>query len=854
MGNIGTSLLRSAATVGTFALAMPTAHAVQARQTYNLPEQDLGASLQAVARAAKREIIFRSDGVKDKRAPALEGDYTPNEALDILLKESGLVFVKRNQTILIRERSKRAEGNERSDGSEILVTGSRLRGAPIASPVIALSQRDILNSGQNNLGDVVRAIPQNFGGGQNPGANITTPEKKGNYIGSGSAIDLRGLGGDATLTLLNGHRLAYSGAYQAIDISVIPIAALDRLEIVADGSSALYGSDAVGGVANVILKRDYDGVNTAARFGASSDGGNRQQEYSVVTGKTWQGGGFMLVYDHSHNSPLLARQRDYAKARAPGLTLLPRITQNNVIFTGHQDLAPAVRFGMDAVFNRRASARSYALTTEGKPSWNGATLSFRSRSLSLAPSIEVDVGPSWKLQVDGVYSEDQSFYKFDRVYSGVHDLTAGCYCNDLKSVELSAGGDLVSLPAGPIKAAIGAGYRSSGYHGYRTAGEAQDIKESQGAYFAFGEIGVPVVSPDQQIPGAHRLNLNAAVRFEHYPGVAGVVTPKFGLIYAPTSFVDLKGTWGRSFKAPTFFERYSQEYADIYSATTLGGSEYPSTATVLLLNGGNPDLRPERATTWTITAALHPSGIAGMNVEISYFDVTYKQRILVPIAYANQALSDPQYASFVDYAPSNDTIAQAIGSRVFTNFSGRDYDPGDIVAIVHDSNVNAARQSIRGIDLLAQYEMALSDESRLQFHLNGSYLKSEQRLNADLRATKLAGTVFNPAHFRGRAGVSWKRGGLTASTFVNYTGPVDDTRIGLEGRAGSMTTLDLSARYRFAADAGPLRGVEVSLAGLNILNAEPSAIRTTGVYDTPYDPLNYSPVGRFLSLTVSREW
>src|SRR3546814_1212331 len=85
-------------------------------------------------------------------------------------------------------------------------------------------------------------------------------------LASTSTLNLRGLGPDATLTLINGHRIAYDGAFQGVDISAIPLAALDRLEIVADGASALYGSDAVGGVANIILRRDFDGIWSSARI------------------------------------------------------------------------------------------------------------------------------------------------------------------------------------------------------------------------------------------------------------------------------------------------------------------------------------------------------------------------------------------------------------------------------------------------------------------------------------------------------------------------------------------------------------------------------------------------------------
>ncbi|MGE9115864.1 hypothetical protein, partial [Escherichia coli] len=78
---------------------------------------------------------------------------------------------------------------------------------------------------------------------------------------------------------------------------------------------------------------------------------NQQQEYGAVGGTTWSSGGVMLAYDFSHNSPLLASERDYAAAASPGLTLLPRLTQHNVIFTGHQTLLPGIEFDIDAIYN-----------------------------------------------------------------------------------------------------------------------------------------------------------------------------------------------------------------------------------------------------------------------------------------------------------------------------------------------------------------------------------------------------------------------------------------------------------------------------------------------------------------------
>src|SRR3546814_9919021 len=120
---------------------------------------------------------------------------------------------------------------------------------------------------------------------------------------------------------------AYSGTQSVIDIRAIPTAAVERIEIVADGASAIYGADAVAGVVNILLRKDYEGVTTSARLGGSTDGGNFQQQYNLLGGAKWSGGGFMATYDYFDNSAILARDRSYTATSNPASTLYPSLKQ-----------------------------------------------------------------------------------------------------------------------------------------------------------------------------------------------------------------------------------------------------------------------------------------------------------------------------------------------------------------------------------------------------------------------------------------------------------------------------------------------------------------------------------------------
>src|SRR3546814_5884997 len=128
--------------------------------------------------------------------------------------------------ILIKGRS--ASGAAATQGSEesIVVTGTRIDGAPSAAPVITITSQDIKNAGLADLGEVARSLPQNFGGGQNPGIGSAQGTQNENVnVNGASTFNLRGIGPNATLTLLNGNRFAYSGTNSVIDVSAIPATA-----------------------------------------------------------------------------------------------------------------------------------------------------------------------------------------------------------------------------------------------------------------------------------------------------------------------------------------------------------------------------------------------------------------------------------------------------------------------------------------------------------------------------------------------------------------------------------------------------------------------------------------------------
>lgn len=842
----------------------PVAYAqVQHIQDYHLPVQSLAASLRAVSMASGRTIGVPPHLVGNRQAPALNGSYTVEAAVAALLADSGLHVHAAGNALIVDavttpEQPMSEPGNSGVAAVDpgILVTGSRIRGAPIASPVIVLDHQTMDERGQTSLGDVMRSLPQDFGGGQNPGVAPSVPSSSGINVSGASTANLRGLGSDATLTLLNGHRLAYNASRQGIDLSSVPFGMVDRVEVVADGASALYGSDAVAGVVNVILKHDYEGLQASANLGAASDGGDFQQQYGVVTGHRWATGGIVASYEYSQNTAVFSNQRSFTAGR-PGNIIYPAMHHHAAALSAHQSLTDTLTFEVDTLYNKRWSATGITLSPDG--SWDAShqDLLAQSRSGAIAPSLKLQVGKDWHLTLSGVYGTETVTYQ-NNAYIGttLFANNSACYCNEGKSVEFAADGRLFDLPGGSVKLATGVGYRINSMYYYSGPGAGTNIDASQSSTYAYGELSVPVVSSAQAIAAIDHLNLSGALRYERYPGIGSVVTPKLGIIYAPVPDLSIKGSWGRSFRAPTLYQQYSAQASTLYTAASRGGTGYAPDATVLYVSGGNANLKPERAESWAATLDYQPHQLPGLRLQTSYFSTIYHDRIVAPITYSTQALSNPLYATWVDTAPTQTAIAAATSNpTLFTNLANAAYDPTRVAAIIYNSNFNAGRQMIHGLDLLADYKTRLGDNGgQLGLRANVAYLVSRQQLIAGAPTTQMAGTLFNPPHWRGNASLSWGKGGFNLNTVTTVIGGVTDVRTATPIRMGGMVTQDVTARYSFGEKNGVLRGLALSLTVQNLFNDKPPVIATTYYYETPFDSTNYAAIGRYIGMGVTKSW
>ena len=191
------------------------------------------------------------------------------------------------------------------------VTGSRIKRAASegALPVTSFKREDLDNSGATTVAEFVRNLTFSSGGNLRP--------QSGSSAQAVAEVDLRGLGSSRTLVLIDGRRVAKSPATgQAADMNTVPLAAVERIEVLTDGASAIYGSDAIGGVINIILRKDFDGLEIKASKTQTDIKGGDRDEASAIMGVVGEKG--RMIAGVSKSSREIIFVRDYPWAYTQG--------------------------------------------------------------------------------------------------------------------------------------------------------------------------------------------------------------------------------------------------------------------------------------------------------------------------------------------------------------------------------------------------------------------------------------------------------------------------------------------------------------------------------------------------------
>ncbi|BAV95889.1 TonB-dependent receptor [Lysobacter enzymogenes] len=283
-----------------------SAQAQGAPARVEIPAGDLSAALDALARQSGAQFVYSADQLRGLRTAGVSGTMPAGDALDRLLRGSGFV-ARRDPSggmVIVKDAAKpkpaaaaapRAqaatggaspEPSAATDLETIQVTGSRIPRAQIEgpAPVTVMTAQEIKANGFTSVPDVLRAMTQNGGETQSQQS-----ASGADFSPGAQQVDLRGLGPNHTLVLVNGRRIAdfpmpFKGRSNFTDISNIPLGMVERIEILTGSASAIYGSDAISGVVNFILKKQADGTTVDVRMGDATRGGAESFDLSVSSG------------------------------------------------------------------------------------------------------------------------------------------------------------------------------------------------------------------------------------------------------------------------------------------------------------------------------------------------------------------------------------------------------------------------------------------------------------------------------------------------------------------------------------------------------------------------------------------
>jgi outer membrane receptor protein involved in Fe transport len=882
------------------------------RQSINIPADDLVASLELLAKQSGIEFVYDADQLKGVKAHGVSGILTPKEAVTKLLEgthltvtehQSGALLIaapqagdrtsnsapsppqdagsaarsahrnsSRQPSVLDHAGSQDADANSKKnwDLDEIIVTGTHIRGeAAVGSALIVYTRTDIEQSGSATLDQFARQMPQNFSGADtiataNFNANIGGFQQgaAANIFG-GAGFNLHGLGPGSTLTLLNGHRLA-PGAFDGslVDISQIPLSAVDRIEVLDDGASAIYGSDAVAGVVNIITRKDFDGVQTGVRYGASTEGGAREYTASQLLGRSWGTGNFLLNFEYDDQGGLDASQRNWIGGEGGPYSLIPENRRNSVFATGSEDIGSGTTLSASILYSDRDFETNSIIGVAGEN--EGQFSTGRAAESAATLSLERNLFGDWYANITGNYSsirqlENTSTFALPANQLDVsmgQQLSAN---SDIAGIDALGSGSLFNLPGGALKASLGGSFRTEQFKSHEfAAGPVTPILLHRQAASAYGELLVPIFGSANAQPGVRHLEFSAAYRYDQYSDFGSTSNPKVGLSWEPLAGLSLRSTYGTSFQAPFL----SQLGSPITSSTVLfpDGRSPSGQSDILEIGGGNPKLLPQRSKSITAGFDYKPSIEPNLAVSMTYFYVLFKNRIQAPHVTSQALLSQPLLLPFVSLNPSLADVQTYFSSPGFQG-DNAGLGPNGIVAVLDDQLANLASTVESGLDFSARYSLPTA-YGQFNFWVSGTHLLSDRIQSAVFTSWfDVDNTVGEPTSWKVRGGVGWARDGLGSGIAINYVNAYQNTLFTPSIRIGGWPTADFYLSYNTGAAASYLaRNLKIVLSVQNLNDQRPPYLQIPaadlppGQNPIPFDGTNASPVGRLISLQITKGW
>ncbi|NIJ35879.1 iron complex outermembrane receptor protein [Sphingopyxis panaciterrae] len=799
--------------------------------------------------------------------------------------------------------------------ADIVVTGTLLRGAaPTGTNVVGVSRDDVTVSGAANANELLAAIPQ-------VGNFMTQPVGTGQFGAPTVRPNIRNLGssgGATTLVLMNGHRLVGAGILQTtVDPSIIPPDVIERVEIVPDGGSAIYGSDAIGGVINFITRKRFDGIGANARYGFADN--YQSFDGNVTAGKDWGSGSLFVSYAYAWHDNIQGIDRDYSTAdnsarggtdfrqttcapgnvtdlqsllspllpninyALPGFTpgvvnkcdqtdfadIYPRETRHSVFAGLNQQLSDDIEFNMTAYWSRRdtqirqaqagftgtiTALNPYFRPLSFSPAQNIA-ISFadvfgdslisnqRFDSWGVTPSFAIKLGGGWQLRAEGNYGRSYNLVREGAINASAATLALagttlatalnpynpsasnpavlaairdfenyGEAKQQLAEARLVLDGSLVTIAGGDVRVAIGAEYHYEDLAS-RISLDRRNVftnainsKVSRNVKSVYGELLVPIIGEGNGSPGLRGLQFSGSIRLDDYNDVGSTTNPKIGFNYKPFNDLTIRGNWGTSFHAPSLADTTST--ADARAQILLnspfirpGDSLLNFLRPTIVLAGGNPNLKPERADTWSLGFDWKPDAVPGLRASATYWNVKFKDAIGLAPFLSPTLYTDQNFASFYILNPTLAQAQAAVGNLLLNGApSLASLYPGlpgaGPYVLIDARRNNLGRVNSDGLDFDVAYVRPTGFGS-----INASFAGT-YTLNRETQAIAGGATTDNLKNGTGRfffvAGLGGTVGDFTAHASLNHRGgfPIVATT---QDHISSFNTVDLFFSYDLKA-------------------------------------------------------
>ncbi|MCY3236255.1 TonB-dependent siderophore receptor [Acinetobacter pittii] len=711
----------------------------------------------------------------------------------------------------------------------VAVTGSRISKAQKDGPtsVTVITAADIEKQGFSNAFDALNNLTQNTGFVQGADyGNTFTP--------AANAISLRGLGPNHTLTLINGHRVAdypvpYDGSVNFVNLANIPTAIIDRIEILNGGASAIYGSDAIAGVVNIILKKKTDGTQFNIKAGGTKEGGENLR-LQLSGSKTLDKLSLVYGVELSGREPIWAADRDFMSSRTrlgekPD-TVVGRKNANtgkylsiggcqafNGLFKG--SVSNIGQAGADNCASGLARPTYWTVQTQnrsqngylgldfgirgdiGETSWsyeaayNGSiyTSQLRRQGLLRSSVDEYFLGQQLGTDADGIPIYSPRLDRLSRPltaneFESISGTTKEKDKSWAQSLTLSANGDVFKLPAGTAKLAAVAEIGRQGFsikpdqalengefYNASSSGEYSGTRTRQ----ALGaELFLPLAKP---------LNLTLSGRYDRYAlsdNSIDKLTFGSGLEFRPHPTLLVRGNYATSFRAPDMNYLFLNKQKGYFASTTdylrcsqtgqpldkCSFKDYAPGANYTLT--GNKELKPEEGKSYGAGFVWSPTN--KFDISVDYWDIKIDNLV-------TNLSEDKILRLEADCRLGNQDINSAACidalARVERNPANAVVDP-NVIKNINIVPINAASDHTRGIDFTSRWRWKTESFGNFLWTINYSrVLEHEYQQSKDGEKDDYLKDLTIPDwRDRFNTSFSWSFGDWASTVLVNRYGKI----------------------------------------------------------------------------------